>query len=148
MMQKMSWVPLQDKQGGKCILWNYDKDDPRWVVYRFVWTAADTPEVVFYVGSGLNLSGGLGDKTSLKHQYLHGERKRRYRLPMEQERAMKGGTFWTEVLDVQDSELKCTIDTECAQKIKTQLENWENYFIYLSFLDYLSAYRTHGPTIF
>jgi hypothetical protein len=28
-------------------LWAYDKDDPRWVVYRFVWTKPNMPDVVF-----------------------------------------------------------------------------------------------------
>src|SRR5207247_922021 len=119
MIQKASWVPLQDKQNRKCILWSYDRDDRRWVVYRFVWTRPTAPEVVFYVGSGLNLSCPVGTMC-LKYQYLNGNRKERLRLPMQQELAQKGGTFWTEVLDVQDSELKSTIDSECGQNIKTQ----------------------------
>jgi hypothetical protein len=57
MIQNTSWVPLQNTQGQRCILWAYDKDDPRWVVYRFVWTKPNVPDVGFYVGSGLNLSG-------------------------------------------------------------------------------------------
>jgi hypothetical protein len=57
MIQDTSWVTLQNTQGQRCILWAYDKDDPRWVVYRFVWTKPDMPDVVFNVGSGLNLSG-------------------------------------------------------------------------------------------
>src|SRR5215510_6521167 len=55
MIQNTSWVSLQNTQD--CILWAYNKDDPRWVVYRFVWTKPNMPDVVFYVGSGLNLSG-------------------------------------------------------------------------------------------
>jgi hypothetical protein len=57
MIQNTSWVPLQNTQGQRRILWAYDKDDPPWVVYRFVWTKPNMPDVVFYVGSGLNLSG-------------------------------------------------------------------------------------------
>src|SRR5262245_24846621 len=57
MIQNTSWVPLQNTQGQRCILWAYDKDDPRLVVYRFVWTKPNMPDVVFYVGSGLNLNG-------------------------------------------------------------------------------------------
>ena len=57
MIQNTSWVPLQNTQDQRCILWPYDKDDPRCVVYRFVWTKPNMPDVVFYVGSGLNLSG-------------------------------------------------------------------------------------------
>src|SRR5215469_13722919 len=56
MIQNTNWVPLQKTQGQRCILWAYDKDDQRWVVYRFVWTKPNMPDVGFYVGSGLNLS--------------------------------------------------------------------------------------------
>jgi hypothetical protein len=105
------------------------------------------PNIVFYVGSGLNLCGP-GIKVSLKFQYLNGARKELLRLPMQRELAQKGGVFWTEVLHIHDLGLKSAIDTECSQSMKTQLETIENYFIYLSFQDYLSAYRAYGTTIF
>jgi hypothetical protein len=148
MMQKARWIPLQDTSGRRCTIWDYDQDDPRWAIYRFVWNASDITEVVFYVGSGLNLSSPRGTTKSLKYQYLNGNRKIRLRLPMQKELSEKGGEFWTEVLDPQDAKTRNKLDAECIAGAKTQLEIVENCFIYLSFLDYLSDYQVYGDRMF
>lgn len=48
-------VVLEDTRQ-KCTIWDYDRNDSRWVIYRFVWAGSDIPNVAFYVGSGLNFS--------------------------------------------------------------------------------------------
>jgi hypothetical protein len=76
------------------------------------------------------------------------DRKTVLRIPIQNELMQRGGTIWTEVLDIQDSGLRRTIDAECTGRIKTQLEIVENYFIFTSFQDYLAAYSMCGPRIF
>ena len=142
-----TWQPLMNAGGKRCPIWDYEIDDPRWVIYRFVWKSHDTSEVIFYVGSGISLSS-KSVKANLRYQYKNGDRKKRLRLPMESELRQKGGILWTEILELGDTDIKHTIDSECREGNKTSLEIVENYFIYMSFQEYLVHYKTYGSNIF
>lgn len=142
------WEPLKDKSGKRCIIWEYDVEDPRWVIYRFVWETPGIPWVVFYVGSGLNLNSRRGRTVSLTRQYKHGNRKLRLKLPMEEELSQKGGEFWTEILHIDDKELEEKIDRECQSGTDDGLRTIENYLIFSSFCDYIKIYSDYGHRIF
>ncbi len=139
-----NWIPLQNRDGKRCIIWEYEIEDARWAVYRFVWSASSLPQVTFYVGSTLNLSAKNGNSTSLAHQYRNGARKGNLRLPMEKELHEKGGVFWTEILEIADEELRKRIDVECQSGHKQTLESVENFFIYQSFQEYILMHHEHG----
>jgi hypothetical protein len=68
---------------------------------------------------------------------------------MEAEVQQKGGTFWTEILELDDQALKQKINAECKRdEKKTTLEMIRDYFIYQSYQDYFAKYQMYGKRLF
>jgi hypothetical protein len=94
-MTNYEWEALRNTKGDKCIIWEYDKEDDSCVIYRFVWKLPQIAEdnIIFYIGSGLNLSSNMHKTKSLKYQYIHGNRIEKYTIPIQDELKEKRGRF-------------------------------------------------------